>query len=99
MLLTCELHMRVIYKRTVRVCSASLLIRRGCQKKNSSTILISGEELSSCKEKVVLQFKGIKLDKKDFFGKSDPFLLIKRSCENTELALFTIASTRDVMCL
>ena len=34
------------------------------------------------KEKVTLQFCGRKLDKKDFFGKSDPFLLFYRTNEN-----------------
>lgn len=35
-------------------------------------IIIRAEELSNCKEIVTLQFKANKLDKKDFFGKSDP---------------------------
>lgn len=33
-------------------------------------------------ESVMLQFCGNKLDKKDFFGKSDPFLVFYRSNED-----------------
>lgn len=38
--------------------------------------------LSSFQESVMLQFCGNKLDKKDFFGKSDPFLVFYRSNED-----------------
>ncbi|KAK2186177.1 hypothetical protein NP493_212g08002 [Ridgeia piscesae] len=54
----------------------------GCKKSNNATILVSAEELSSCKEEVTLQFCGKNLDKKDFFGKSDPFLLFYRLNED-----------------
>lgn len=37
---------------------------------------------SSSQESVMLQFCGNKLDKKDFFGKSDPFLVFYRSNED-----------------
>lgn len=37
---------------------------------------------SSSKESVMMQFCGNKLDKKDFFGKSDPFLVFYRSNED-----------------
>lgn len=33
----------------------------------------------------MLQFKGHKLDKKDFFGKSDPFLVFYRCNEDNRL--------------
>ncbi len=33
-------------------------------------------------ESVLMQFCGNKLDKKDFFGKSDPFLVFYRSNED-----------------
>lgn len=36
----------------------------------------------SFQESVMLQFCGNKLDKKDFFGKSDPFLVFYRSNED-----------------
>lgn len=38
--------------------------------------------LLSFQESVMLQFCGNKLDKKDFFGKSDPFLVFYRSNED-----------------
>lgn len=38
--------------------------------------------LPSVQESVMLQFCGNKLDKKDFFGKSDPFLVFYRSNED-----------------
>ena len=43
---------------------------------------VGAEELSSCKEQAVMQFRAHKLDKKDFFGKSDPFLTFSRSNED-----------------
>ena len=49
---------------------------------NCGEIIISSEELSSCKDVLELQFMGRKLDKKDFFGSSDPFLQISRSNEH-----------------
>ena len=44
----------------------------------SSTINFIAEEMSESKEMLLLQFNGKKLDKKDFFGSSDPFLIIYR---------------------
>ncbi|XP_060598331.1 copine-8-like isoform X1 [Ruditapes philippinarum] len=49
---------------------------------NRGSIIISAEELSSCKEQVIMQFCAHKLDKKDFFGKSDPFLTFYRANED-----------------
>ncbi|KAG1649686.1 Copine-5 [Nymphon striatum] len=46
---------------------------------------VVAEELSNCKDEVSLHFTGVKLDKKDFFGKSDPFLVISKVNENNEL--------------
>ena len=54
--------------------------REGRAKRNG-TLLLSFEELSSCKDDIELQFMGKKLDKKDFFGSSDPFLQFSRSNE------------------
>jgi len=48
------------------------------QKNLNSTITIHAEELNNNKEIVHLDIKGIKLDKKDFFGSSDPFLIFYR---------------------
>ncbi|KAK2571445.1 Copine-8 [Acropora cervicornis] len=43
--------------------------------KNPGTIIVTAEEVFDCKDVLTLELKGHKLDKKDFFGKSDPFLL------------------------
>ncbi|XP_050412535.2 copine-8 [Patella vulgata] len=56
-------------------------------KKDSGSIIINAEEQSSCKERVTLHFCGHKLDKKDFFGKSDPFLSIYRVNEDQSFTL------------
>ncbi|EDV19307.1 uncharacterized protein TRIADDRAFT_33766 [Trichoplax adhaerens] len=45
-------------------------------KKN--TIIVTAEELNPCNDIVTLAFCGKHLDKKDFFGKSDPFLVLYR---------------------
>ena len=37
------------------------------------------------KDVLTLELKGHKLDKKDFFGKSDPFLVFYRSNEDSRL--------------
>lgn len=42
----------------------------------SSYLVITAEELGIDKDEVILEMSGFKLDKKDFFGKSDPFLEI-----------------------
>ena len=41
-------------------------------------ISVRAEEAANCKELVTLNLSGTKLDKKDTFGKSDPFLVISR---------------------
>ncbi|KAK2158060.1 hypothetical protein LSH36_178g05059 [Paralvinella palmiformis] len=45
---------------------------------NAGTIIVRAEELANCKELISLKLSGTKLDKKDTFGKSDPFLVISR---------------------
>ena len=52
--------------------------RRGT---NVGEIIILSEELSDCKDELEIQFIGKKLDKKDWFGSSDPFLQISRANE------------------
>ncbi|XP_064633695.1 copine-8-like isoform X2 [Lineus longissimus] len=42
------------------------------------TILVRAEEIGNCKEVAQVQFSAHKLDKKDFLGKSDPFLVFSR---------------------
>merc|ERR1719225_222062 len=50
-------------------------------------IHILSEELSSNKEEVTFNFYAQKLDKKDFFGKSDPYLEVSRSTEAGQYAV------------
>ena len=51
-----------------------------CKNKQLKSIIeISAEELGENKEKITFQVRGINLDKKDFFGKSDPYLVFYRS--------------------
>lgn len=45
-------------------------------------ITIHAEEVSQCEDEVVLSFKGTKLAKKDFFGKSDPYFILSKTRES-----------------
>ncbi|XP_060079148.1 copine-8-like [Ylistrum balloti] len=63
-------------------------------KKDSGNIIVGAEELSSCKEQVHFQFRAHKLDKKDFFGKSDPFLTFLRANEDTS---YTVVHRTEVI--
>uniref|UniRef100_A0A672QBD5 Copine-8-like n=1 Tax=Sinocyclocheilus grahami TaxID=75366 RepID=A0A672QBD5_SINGR len=66
----------------------------GIPGKNCGTIIMKAEELGNCRESVLMQFCGNKLDKKDFFGKSDPFLVFYRSNED---GTFTICHKTEVV--
>uniref|UniRef100_A0A6Q2XNQ3 C2 domain-containing protein n=1 Tax=Esox lucius TaxID=8010 RepID=A0A6Q2XNQ3_ESOLU len=66
----------------------------GIPGRKCGTIIVRAEELSNCRESVMLQFCGNKLDKKDFFGKSDPFLVFYRSNEDGS---FTICHKTEVV--
>ena len=48
-------------------------------KHGKGRISVNCEELKSCKEILKIQFAAEHLDKKDFLGKSDPFLVIRKS--------------------
>lgn len=50
--------------------------------KGGGVLIIQGDELSASKEIITMNFVGIELDKKDLFGKSDPFLIFYRSNDN-----------------
>jgi copine 5/8/9 len=54
------------------------------------SIVVSAEEVGGCEEMLTLQIKGLKLDKKDFFGKSDPFLMIYRKNDDTRFFLCSL---------
>ncbi|KAF8562468.1 hypothetical protein P879_11414 [Paragonimus westermani] len=49
---------------------------------NCGTIMIVAEEVSSCKDELILDISGQSLDKKDLFGTSDPFLAFYRVNED-----------------
>ncbi|GFS12362.1 copine-8 [Elysia marginata] len=57
-------------------------------------IIVQTEEVSTCKDEVVIHMKGLHLDKKDFFGKSDPFLMLYRVNEDRS---FTLAHKTEVV--
>ena len=70
-------------------CSLGQIVSNGCLRKKltattTGEIILFVEELSSSKTELKLQFMGKKLDKKDWFGKSDPFLVFKKSTESGE---------------
>uniref|UniRef100_A0A669ETC0 Copine Vb n=1 Tax=Oreochromis niloticus TaxID=8128 RepID=A0A669ETC0_ORENI len=54
----------------------------GIPGKKCGTIILTAEELSNCRDSATMQFCANKLDKKDFFGKSDPFMVFYRSNED-----------------
>ncbi|XP_005084968.1 copine-5 isoform X2 [Mesocricetus auratus] len=66
----------------------------GVPGKKCGSIILSAEELSNCRDVATMQFCANKLDKKDFFGKSDPFLAFYRSNED---GTFTICHKTEVM--
>uniref|UniRef100_A0A8C9S6S6 Copine family member 9 n=1 Tax=Scleropages formosus TaxID=113540 RepID=A0A8C9S6S6_SCLFO len=60
----------------------------GIPGKKCGAIILTAEELSNCRDIATMQLCANKLDKKDFFGKSDPFLVFYRSNED---GTFTIS--------
>ncbi|KAJ8393380.1 hypothetical protein AAFF_G00061020 [Aldrovandia affinis] len=66
----------------------------GIPGKRCGTIIVKAEEVNNCRELVMMQFCGNKLDKKDFFGKSDPFMVFYRSNED---GTFTICHKTEVV--
>ncbi|XP_070574911.1 copine-8-like isoform X2 [Ptychodera flava] len=61
------------------VCSSRRLDLPIQGKSDCGTMIISAEEIGESRDVVRLEFKGEGLDKKDFFGKSDPFLAFYRA--------------------
>ncbi|XP_029010968.1 copine-9-like [Betta splendens] len=66
----------------------------GIPGKKCGVIILTGEELSNCRDIATMQLCANKLDKKDFFGKSDPFLVFYRSNED---GTFTICHKTEVI--
>ncbi len=62
--------------------------------KKCGTIIISAEEVSDCKDRATLSFCGHKLDKKDFLGKSDPFMVFYRCNEDNS---YTICHKTEII--
>ncbi|XP_075470090.1 copine-5 isoform X2 [Ascaphus truei] len=73
---------------------APSLSNGGIPSKKCGVIIISAEELGNCRDVTTMQFCGSKLDKKDFFGKSDPFMVFYRSNED---GTFTICHKTEVV--
>jgi hypothetical protein len=53
----------------------------------NAVLQVVAEEMTESKEVLSLKFSALKLDKKDFFGKSDPFIEILRSTESNKYIL------------
>ncbi|MCI4387177.1 hypothetical protein PGIGA_G00071080 [Pangasianodon gigas] len=66
----------------------------GIPGKKCGNIVFTAEELSNCRDIATMQLCANKLDKKDFFGKSDPFLVFYRSNED---GTFTICHKTEVI--
>uniref|UniRef100_A0A3B3U9C3 Copine family member 9 n=1 Tax=Poecilia latipinna TaxID=48699 RepID=A0A3B3U9C3_9TELE len=66
----------------------------GIPGKKCGVIILAAEELSNCRDIATMQLCANKLDKKDFFGKSDPFLVFYRSNED---GTFTICHKTEVI--
>uniref|UniRef100_A0A8C3RBQ7 Copine 5 n=1 Tax=Cyanoderma ruficeps TaxID=181631 RepID=A0A8C3RBQ7_9PASS len=73
---------------------ASATSNGGVPGKKCGTIILLAEELGNCRDVATLQFSANKLDKKDFFGKSDPFMVFYRSNED---GTFTICHKTEVV--
>uniref|UniRef100_A0A8C6NV95 Copine Vb n=1 Tax=Nothobranchius furzeri TaxID=105023 RepID=A0A8C6NV95_NOTFU len=67
---------------------------RGIPGKKCGNVILTAEELSNCRDSATMQFCANKLDKKDFFGKSDPFMVFYRSNED---GTFTICHKTEVV--
>jgi len=62
--------------------------------KEKGTIVLRAEEVDSCRDLAVMTFNARNLDKKDFFGKSDPFLVFLRCNEDNR---FTVCAKTEVI--
>ncbi|KAK7884784.1 hypothetical protein WMY93_027907 [Mugilogobius chulae] len=69
-------------------------VKTGIPGKKCGVIILTAEELSNCRDIATMQLCANKLDKKDFFGKSDPFLVFYRSNED---GTFTICHKTEVI--
>lgn len=52
-------------------------------KHSKGQIIIIPEQLQSCRDIIIMEWKAKKLDRKDFAGKSDPFMVFyKQNSDN-----------------
>lgn len=63
-----------------------LLIKSKGHVKKHGQIIVTAEEMSKSNDIVCLHFSATNLDKKDFMGKSDPFLVIQKQAESGEMS-------------
>ncbi|XP_076806884.1 copine-8-like [Clavelina lepadiformis] len=66
----------------------------GTNTPNRGKIIIKAEELDSSKDVLFMKFNGRKLDKKDLFGKSDPFMVFYRCNEDNS---YTVCHKTEVI--
>lgn len=64
---------------------------------NPGFIRISVEELPSIKDEVAMKIRGVDLDKKNWFWKSDPFLEIFKATENADYLLVYRSEVRNTV--
>lgn len=67
---------------------------QGKNKANAGTITIKAEELSKNNSNIDIKFSAVGLDKKDFFGKSDPYLEFAK--ENPDGTFTTVHRTQYI---
>ncbi|XP_025107723.1 copine-8-like [Pomacea canaliculata] len=60
------------------VSSPESMMEKPLEGRAQGNIIVRFKEVNASKDEVTLQFKASNLDKKDFFGKSDPFLRLHR---------------------
>ena len=54
-------------------------------KEKRGVLIVTSEEVKQSQSDIVLEFSATKVDKKDFFGKSDPFLVFNQVTPNGQL--------------
>ena len=60
---------------------------QGGPKHEGSTLIVDVEEVSRNNDAVQIQFSALKLDKKDTFGKSDPFYIISKGMSSGQFVI------------
>lgn len=68
---------------TIVSASQFVSVIQDAPKTKGGKIYVVAEELTTSKEVVTMQLRAEKLDKKDFFGKSDPFFIISKAASGS----------------